>query len=151
MSTEVRFYHLQTQSLEQALPAILMKALSGGRKAVVRFADAREVEHFNNHFWTYNPDSFLPHGAEKDGHAGFQPVYLTDKAENPNAADMLVLCNQKAVPENIEAFALCCDFLDGNDDEAVALGRERWKAYKDAGYALTYWQQTDTGGWEQKA
>lgn len=151
MSTEVRFYHLLTQNLEQALPAILMKALSGGRKAVVRFADAREVEHFNAYFWTYNPDSFLPHGAEKDGHAGFQPVYLTDKPENPNAADMLVLCNQKTVPENIEAFTLCCDFLDGNDDEAVALGRERWKAYKDAGYALTYWQQTDTGGWEQKA
>lgn len=151
MSTEIRFYHLLTQNLEQALPAILMKALSGGRKAVVRFANPGEVERFNNHFWTYNPDSFLPHGVEKDGHADFQPVYLTDKAENPNAADMLVLCNQKTVPENIEAFSLCCDFLDGNDDEAVALGRERWKAYKDAGYTLTYWQQTETGGWEQKA
>ena len=151
MTTEVRFYHLQTQTLEQALPAILMKALSTGRKAVVRFADAEQVEHFNSHFWTYNPESFLPHGAEKDGSAELQPVYLTDKAENPNAADMLILCNQQTVPENVDGFQLCCDFLDGRDDEAVSLGRERWKAYKEAGYALTYWQQTETGGWEQKA
>lgn len=151
MTTEVRFYHLLTQNLEQALPAILMKALAGGRKAVVRFGDAREVEHFNNHFWTYNPDSFLPHGAANDGHAKLQPVYLTDRPENPNAADMLVLCNQKTVPENISEFSLCCDFLDGGDDEAVQAGRARWKEYKDAGYSLTYWQQTETGGWEQKA
>ena len=41
--------------------------------------------------------------------------------------------------------------LDGQDEEAVALGRARWKTYKEAGYALTYWQQTETGGWEQKA
>jgi DNA polymerase-3 subunit chi len=151
MTLEVRFYHLMTQSLEQALPAILTKALSGGRKAVVRFTDKQQIEHFNEHLWTYNPDSFLPHGAEKDPHPKFQPIYLTDKAENPNAADMLVLCNQKAVPENIQEFKLCCDFLDGNDDEAVAIGRDRWKAYKEAGYSLTYWQQTDGGGWEQKA
>lgn len=149
--TEIRFYHLVTQSLEQALPAILAKALSGGRKAVLRFADEKEVRHFNDHFWTYNPDSFLPHGTKADGNAELQPVYLTAAAENPNAADMLVLCNQYTVPENTSDFALCCDFLDGQNEEAVQAGRDRWKAYKDAGYSVTYYQQTETGGWEQKA
>lgn len=148
---EVRFYHLLTQSLEQALPAILNKAMSGGRRAVLRFADEDQVKHFNDHFWTYNPDSFLPHGSAADGHEEHQPIFLTSKAENPNAANMLVLCNQQTVPENIADFTLCCDFLDGQDDNAVADGRARWKIYKDAGYALTYWQQTETGGWEQKA
>lgn len=148
---EIRFYHLLTQSLEQALPAILMKAMSGGRRAVVRFADDDEVKHFNDHFWTYNPDSFLPHGSAADGYENMQPVFLTSKAENPNQADMLVLCNQYTVPENIADFALCCDFIDGGNEGAVADGRKRWKAYKEAGYALTYWQQTETGGWEQKA
>lgn len=149
--TEVRFYHLQTQSPEQAVPAILMKALAGGRRAVVRLADDKDVHHFDDHFWTYNPDSFLPHGTASDKHEKFQPVYLTAKAENPNGADMLVLCNAQAVPENIAEFALCCDFLDGQNDESVSLGRDRWKAYKEAGHTVTYWQQTATGGWEQKA
>jgi len=149
--SEVRFYHLVTQSLEQALPAILMKALSGGRRAVVRFGDEKQVQHFNDHFWTYNPDSFLPHGAANDAHPEFQPVYLTAKAENPNGADMLVLCNQQTVPENIGDFTLCCDFLDGQNDDSIEAGRTRWKAYKEAGHDITYWQQTDTGGWEKKA
>ncbi len=149
--TEIRFYHLLTQSLEQALPAILMKGLSGGRRVVVRFGDEAEVRHFNDHFWTYHPDSFLPHGAANDGHAESQPVFLTAKAENPNKADMLVLCNQQAVTEYIADFNLCCDLLYGQDDDSVAAGRARWKAYKEAGHAITYWQQTETGGWEQKA
>jgi DNA polymerase-3 subunit chi len=148
--SEVRFYHLLTQGLEQALPAILMKALSGGRTAVIRFADKREVDHFDEHLWTYNPDSFLPHGTGVENSV-LQPVYLTDKAENPNKADMLVLCNQYNVPENIGEFSLCCDFLNGQDDEQVAAARLRWKAYKEAGHSITYWQQTESGGWEQKA
>lgn len=149
--SEVRFYHLQTQRLEQALPAILTKSLSSGRRAVVRFSDDKEVEHFNEHFWTYNPNTFLPHGSAKDGHDDLQPVYLTAKDVNPNKAEILVLCNQTSVPANINDFALCCDFLDGNDDESVQQGRGRWKAYKEAGHTVTYWQQTETGGWEQKA
>ena len=108
------------------------------------------MQHFNEHFWAYNPDSFLPHGAKSDGHTESQPIYLTAADENPNGADMLVLCNQTEAPDNLASFALCCDFLDGKDEEAVQSARARWKAYKDAGYAVTYWQQTDTGGWEQK-
>ena len=148
--SEIRFYHLVTQSLEQALPAILMKALSGGRKAVVKFAHDKDVHHFNDHLWVYNPDSFLPHGGKGD-HEERQPIYLTASNENPNGADMLVLCNAQTVPENVSDFALCCDFLDGGDDEAVDAARARWKAYKEAGHAITYWQQTGSGGWEQKA
>lgn len=149
--SEIRFYHLLTQGLEQALPAILSKALAGGRRIVVRFAEGRDVQHFDNHLWVYHPDSFLPHGLAGEAHEKLQPVCLTTKAENPNNADMLVLCNQHTVPENIDDFTLCCDFLDGQDDAQVEAGRARWKAYKDAGHSITYWQQTESGGWEQKA
>lgn len=149
--SEIRFYHLLTQGLEQALPAILSKAMAGGRRIVVRFADGREVQQFDDHLWTYNPDSFLPHGVAGEAQDKFQPICLTTKAENPNGADMLVLCNQNTVPENIADFTLCCDFLDGRSDEQVEAARARWKAYKEAGHAITYWQQTESGGWEQKA
>ena len=38
------------------------------------------------------------------------------------------------------------DFLEAQQDV-----RERWKAYKAAGHAVVYWQQTASGGWEKKA
>ncbi len=148
---DIRFYHLTTQALEQALPAILGKAVSTGKRVVVRFEDETQVRYFNDQLWIYNPASFLAHGAASDGHAALQPIYLTHTSENPNGADMLVLCNKQTVPENMADFTLCCDFLDGQDEESVTAGRTRWKAYKEAGHAITYWQQTESGGWEQKA
>ncbi|MBT6825536.1 MAG: DNA polymerase III subunit chi, partial [Rhodospirillales bacterium] len=42
------------------------------------------------------------------------------------------------------------ELFDGNDDEALTAARTRWKTYLDAGHTLTYWQQGDRGGWEQK-
>jgi DNA polymerase-3 subunit chi len=150
--TEIRFYHAQHSSLEQVLPGILGKALSGGRRIVVRFADKALIEPMNEHLWVYNPDSFLPHGSAKDGHAALQPVWLTDKDENPNSADVLVTVRGAAndLPPNLADFTLCCDMIDGRLDDEVNAARTRWKAYKDAGYEVTYWQQTNSG-WEKKA
>ena len=41
--------------------------------------------------------------------------------------------------------------FDGRDEEIVARARERWAAYKAAGYKMTYWQQEERGGWQVKA
>lgn len=150
MTVEIRFYHLLTQSLEQVLPAILMKALSSERRMVVRFQTEEAVHHFDDLLWVYTPDSFLPHGLS-DRYGPLQPVLLTTRAENPNNADTIILCGQEAVPENIDDFSLCCDFLDGQNERSIQAGRARWKAYQEAGHAVTYWQQTESGGWEQKS
>jgi DNA polymerase-3 subunit chi len=147
--TEVRFYHLRTRTLEQALPEILEKAMGKGHRAVVRLPDEKSVERMNDHLWIYRPDSFLPHGSRKDGNADLQPIWLTDGDDNPNRADMLVLAGVAA--DSLEGFSLCCDMLDGNDEDVVSAARERWKNYKDKGFTVTYWQQTDKGGWEKKA
>jgi len=46
--TEVRFYHLQKQSLDQALPLILEKAYGAGHKSVVKMENNAEVEEMLN-------------------------------------------------------------------------------------------------------
>jgi DNA polymerase-3 subunit chi len=147
--TEVRFYHMQTKQLEQALPEVLEKAVGGNRRVVVKAANQNQVEQINNLLWTYRENSFLPHGSEKDGHSDDQPIWITSEDENPNGADVLVLING-AISERICDFSLCCEFLDGRDEEAVTSARERWKQYKEDGFDLTYWQQSSTGAWEQK-
>lgn len=147
--TEIRFYHLQTQAPEQALPQILSKALSGGHRIVVHGTDAAYIEKLNDHLWIYRPDSFLPHGTKKDGFEEDQPVWLTDKDENPNGADLLVLLGDAATA-NMAQYKLCCEIFDGRNDDAVSAARLKWKNYQDAGYDLTYWQQNDKGGWDKK-
>lgn len=147
--TEIRFYHLQRQSELQVLPVMLQTALSRGQKAVLKFAAQGALEAANDYLWTYDPNSFLPHGSAKEGHAEQQPVWLTLKDENPNKADILFLCGG-AESEIQEQFILCCEMLDDANPEGVAAARSRWKLYQDKGYDVTYWKQTERGGWEKK-
>jgi DNA polymerase III subunit chi len=148
--TEIRFYHLQRSTLEAALPPMLEKTLQRGQRAVVMAGSPERIEALTSYLWTYSDRGFLPHGSARDGFADRQPVWLTEKDENPNAAQVLFLIDG-AASSRVGEFELCVELLDGNNEHAVATGRERWRAYKDAGHKLTYWQQNAAGRWEQKA
>jgi DNA polymerase-3 subunit chi len=148
--TEIRFYHLQKQNLDAALPAILQKAFQSGKNIVVRMRDDKEIERMNKHLWAFKPDIFLPHGSKKDGHAEQQPIWLTAGNDNPNAAKILILTQGKT-EEDLNAYNLCCEMLDGRDEQAVIEARDRWKDYQAAGHDVTYWFQNENGGWEKKA
>lgn len=147
--TEIGFYHLTQTPLERALPKLLEKVLASGARAVVMAGSAERVGALNAALWTYEPASFLPHGCAADGDAADQPIWLTADDENPNGATILLLTDG-AVSDSVDDYDRCLEMFDGRDDAAVAAARERWRAYRDAGYPLTYWQQTDRGGWEQK-
>jgi DNA polymerase-3 subunit chi len=149
-TTEVRFYHLQKQTLDQALPLILEKAVKTEKNVVVRLIDAKEATRINAHLWSYKVDSFMPHGCKKEGNAEKQPIWLTDQDENPNNANILILTGGMQ-SERMTDYDLCCEMLDGRSNEQVTSARARWKTYKEKGYTITYWMQSDAGGWEQKA
>lgn len=146
---EIGFYHLRTTPLERALPGILAKALKSGLRAVVLAGSKERVDALDAALWTYDPDSFLPHGAKSSGHAAEQPIWLTETDENPNAAALLVLLDDMS-SERLGDFARVVYMFDGNDGAALEAARERWKALKTSGHALAYWQQGEAGGWDKK-
>ena len=148
-TTEIGFYHLQKWPLERALPRLLTQIYERGLKAVVLVGSEDRMEALNALLWTFSTDSFLPHGSARDGNAPRQPIYLTTEEDNPNGATVLVLTDGMDAG-SIGGFERCFDMFDGNDPEAVAAARARWKQRKEAGYTLTYWQQTDAGKWEKK-
>lgn len=148
--TEVSFYHLLHTPLERALPKLIEKVLESGARAVIRTGSAERAEALNSVLWTYDQDSFLPHGTARDGNAEEQPVWITPEDENPNGADILVLTDG-AVAADISGYRRCLEMFDGRDETAVTDARRRWTDYKAANHALTYWQQTERGGWEKKA
>lgn len=147
--TEIRFYHLQSQVLEEALPLIVEKALARSFKVLIR-AEPGRLAALDEALWTYSKDSFLPHGTRETGHAERQPVYLTEGDDNPNAADLLILTDGRPA-EKPDDYKLCCDIFDGADPRAIEKARQRWVDYKAAGHAVSYFQQDDSGRWEQKA
>lgn len=145
----VDFYHLQRWPLEKALPTLLEKVLAAGHRAVVLAGSRARVEALNALLWTYDQDSWLPHGSAADGQPDLQPVWLTESDEKPNAADVLVLTDGTD-SDHKAAFARCLDLFDGNDPEALEAARARWRACRGAGHETHYWQQTDRGGWQEK-
>jgi len=147
--TEVSFYHLVTTPLEVALPKLLERVLGLGLRAVVVNPSQQRVESLNGALWTYDPASFLPHGSEADGYPAEQPVWLTHTDENPNGAQVVVLTDGAAVSD-LGRYVRCLDIFNGADDEAVAAARARYRAALDQGHALTYYRQTETGGWEKR-
>jgi DNA polymerase-3 subunit chi len=148
--TEIRFYHLQRIALDRALPQLLEKTLERGWRAVVMAGSEDRVNALNGQLWTYANASFLPHGTRREGSPEMQPVWLTERDENPNDATVLFLVDG-ADSEQVETYDLCCDLFDGRDDAAVAQARDRWRDRKETGHKLTYWQQDESGRWEVKA
>ncbi len=148
--TDIRFYHLTRGGLDEVLPRLLERTLQAGKRAVVMLGSPERVEALNAHLWTYEEASFLPHGCARDGKSERQPVWLTTAEENPNGATFLFVADGASVarPESWERVS---EIFDGGDDEAVTAARVRWKAYRDAGHGLEYWQQGEQGGWEKKA
>ncbi len=147
--TTVQFYHLTTTPLERALPKLLERALSGGYRVCLAAESDARVEQLNQLLWTYDPDSFLPHGSDKDELPEEQPILLSTGINTLNSANLLVVTDGRSVKE--EKFERVLDIFDGNDVQATAAARIRWAEYKDIGHELTYFSQNEQGGWQKKA
>jgi DNA polymerase III subunit chi len=147
--TEIRFYHLEQRRVDQALPTLLERALEEGRRVLVRASSEEMVAALNERLWTYDDASFLPHGAADDGDPMEQPIFLTSELENPNAATMLVRLSGAETGEADDAFDLVILMFDGRDEAALAQARDEWRRLKDQGRTISYWRESDEGGWER--
>ena len=129
----------------------MQKAYASGKRVLLKLPEEK-VEEINALLWTYNDESFLPHGSKKDGFAEQQPIWLTGTDINANNAQFLFLaCGVQAEVEYSKKFERVFNIFDGNDELALQQARNLWKTYKNADFEVHYWQQTSVGNWEQKA
>ncbi|MCZ4280379.1 DNA polymerase III subunit chi [Kiloniella laminariae] len=149
---DIRFYHLTRTPLESALPKMLEKVLEREQRAVVLSGDEKRLAEIDQALWSYRPDSFLPHGTKRDGLQGEHPIWLTVEPSEIKSADVIFLIHGASTDQlsDIKA-SLCAILFDGNNNVSVQGARSHWKSLKTADHDLTYWQQTERGGWEKKA
>lgn len=151
---EIWFYHLLGQPLERTLPTLLERAGQRGWRVSVQVGSAQRLQSLDEILWTYKPDSFLPHGSARDGDPHLQKVWLTTQSDNPNGAQVRICADGASAQEAAlsgEPYERVILIFDGADDAALTAARAEWKALKEGGFALSYWQQTESGGWEKKA
>ncbi len=146
---DILFYHLETRPLEAVVPQLLEKTLERGWRAVVEVGSRERAEALDAHLWTWRDDSFLPHGLAGDDTDALQPVLITTEGDNPNGANVRFFVD-RAVPQSADGYDRLVYLFSGLDPEAVAEAREAWRNLRGNG-ALTYWQQDETGRWQEKA
>ena len=150
--SRVDFYHLELKPVEDVLPKLLEKAYACNKKILVKVGNEARVEILNTALWTYDDQSFLPHGSKKDGNAALQPIWLTAGDDNPNQATMLFLVDGASISiENMAQFERVFNIFDGKDADGLERARAFWKEIKNSDSECFYWKQDENGRWQQKA
>lgn len=148
--TPVFFYHLERQPLEKVLPRMLLTCLERGWRVVVQAGSDERAEALAALLWTFDEESFLPHGTRADGFPEQQPVWLTARDENPNSAGVRFYVDGAEAGE-IEGLTRAVIIFDGNDSEALGRARTGWRRFRGAGHEVSYWQQDEQGRWINRA
>lgn len=149
--TEILFYHLQGQKLENVLPSLLEKSLDRGWKVAVQATSEERIDALDAYLWTYRDDGFLPHGTWRESEASEQPVLLTPNEGNPNGATVRFLIDRAPMPADPQNYQRVVLLFDGEDEEAVAAAHAQWSEAKSRGFDATYWQTDEQGRWAKKA
>lgn len=149
--TEVLFYQLKGQTLEQVLPQFIARSLERGWRVAVQASSDERIEALDAHLWTWRDDAFLPHGTWRDAEAAAQPVLLTVQAENPNGATVRFLVDGADMPDDAAGYQRLVLVFDGDDPEALQTARERWNKAKAEGFDVTYWRADENGRWQRQA
>ncbi len=148
--TEHWFYHLERQSLADALPPLLEKARAKGWRTFLRVGSPARLQELDDALWTYRDEAFLPHGRADEPSAERQPILLSLDEDTLNKAELVVLGDGVAAPADLADVHRCVTMFDAGDSEAVHAARQTWKSLKAAGAAMSYWRQTSDGGWREE-
>ncbi|MEM7493362.1 MAG: DNA polymerase III subunit chi [Pseudomonadota bacterium] len=143
------FYHLSKTTLERAVGPLLEKCLERDWRVLAISSDATRRGALDEALWTYNDQSFLPHGQfEAEGlDPAAQPILISAETENRNAASVALLMDGAEVAVDAP-FTRCMVMFDDGDHATRQRAREQFKAAKDAGLSARYFQQ-GPGGWQE--
>lgn len=131
--TEILFYTFAEDRLDVAR-RVAAKAFGQGRQVMVYAPDRAIAEAVDRLLWTTPPLSFIPHCRDTDALAAETPVLIGANPDALRHADVMINLDD-AQPQAFARFERLVEIV-GQDDDARARGRERYRFYQARGYAL---------------
>ncbi len=130
--TQIDFHTNVGDTLDYAC-RLLRKIYRAAQLVVVR-AEPPQLRALNERLWTFSPLDFIPHCTLDDAYAADTPIVLMADVER--APHHHILLNLSAdVPAQFARFERLLEVVGSAPDE-LASGRERYRFYRDRGYAL---------------
>jgi DNA polymerase-3 subunit chi len=117
---------------------LVRKAWAAGNRIVLVCADGQVLSDLERALWSFSPTEFIPHVPVNDPLASQTPVLLSDGQTEPPVSHHQVLINLNSqTPAFFSRFERLIEIV-GQDDDNKTAGRQRFKYYRDRGYALAH-------------
>ncbi|CAB3782644.1 DNA polymerase III subunit chi [Paraburkholderia fynbosensis] len=117
---------------------LLRKAYQAGQPTIV-LAEPARLGALDEQLWTFSPLDFVPHCMAGTPLAAQTPIVLTSSLDD--VPHHQILLNLGAtVPAQFARFERLLEVV-GNAHEELVAGRERYRFYRDRGYALNNYKQ----------
>jgi DNA polymerase-3 subunit chi len=132
--TSIDFYFNAEDRLQVAC-RLAGKAMSRGKRMLI-YAPATDIaSRLDKMLWTSPAIGFVPHCPAHDSLAPETPVLIAAGEDVPEHCDVLLNLGD-ACPPHFARFGRLLELVGRSEDEKSA-GRERYKFYRDRGYAIT--------------
>jgi DNA polymerase-3 subunit chi len=138
--TRISFLHNASDRL-QATATWLGQACRGGGKVIVYAPLEGDLERLDRLLWMHPATGFTPHCLATSALAAETPVILTAALEPP-AHDQCLVNLSNDIPPGFSSFEHLVEVVSTADDVRIP-GRERFRFYRERGYAL---ETTDISG-----
>ena len=147
---QVDFYHLTQSTLDEALVMLVKKCQVSAKKVLVQ-CPRPAAEAVDDALWTFDPESWLPHGLDDAPGAERADIWVMSGAEeNPVSAEFLFLLHGAERPD-MAGFERVFNLFDGRSDSQVAHARAQWQSWRELDdMTMRYFAQDETGKWEQR-
>ncbi|MBS3936118.1 MAG: DNA polymerase III subunit chi [Sulfuritalea sp.] len=131
--TRISFLHGAPERLQSAAQW-LRQAWAERQAVLVYVPDAEQAARLDRMLWTQPALSFLPHCRADSPWAGETPILLTDRLDSPpHERCLLNLSND--LPPAFSRFEHVVEVVSTDDSDRLP-ARERFKFYRDRGYAI---------------
>lgn len=140
--TSIDFYTHVTDRLGVAA-RVLAKAMAAHAHVRVFTPDAATTDAFDRLLWVTPPTGFLPHCRMDSPIAAETPVWIDHRPDHAGpAAVLLNLCDEP--PPFFSRFERLIEIVGIGDNDAAA-ARERYRFYRERGYALRTHNMSERG------
>jgi len=131
--TRISFLHGAPDRIQSAAHW-LQQAWSGRQPVLVFVPDAEQAARLDRILWTQPALSFVPHCRTDSPLAGETPILLTDRLDDP-AQESCLLNLSNELPPTFSRFEHLVEIVSVDDADRLP-ARERFKFYRDRGYAI---------------
>lgn len=92
---EINFYQCD-ESLAKSIAPLTLKILEENKKALIFSTDQNRINEIDSGLWSYGKNKFIPHITifDKDFVLKRQPILISNKEENSNDSDYLILTEE---------------------------------------------------------